>query len=68
MTALPSYIAGNQRMGSALLGSMLFHAAVVALVSLYLSLPTVGTSSGFLVTAATAAAVAGVLPVAGRRL
>lgn len=43
MTALPQYIAANQRIGSALLGSILLHAAVVALVSLYLSLPAVRT-------------------------
>lgn len=40
----------------------------LALYWLLVSLPTVGTSSGFLVTAATAAAVAGVLTMPGRRL
>lgn len=41
MTAMPRFIADNQRLGPALLGSILFHAAVVAVVSLYLSLPSV---------------------------
>ncbi len=40
----------------------------LALYWLLVSLPTVATSSGFLVTAATAAAVAGVLTMPGRRL
>jgi outer membrane biosynthesis protein TonB len=38
MTPLPRFVADNPRMGSALLGSILFHAAVLILVSLQLNL------------------------------
>jgi len=41
MTALPRIIADNQRMGSALLGSILAHAVVAALVSIYLGMPDI---------------------------